>query len=106
MPHGERRAKRLVICARWWTVDGKQLETDRDQASITKIDKAEYGKLHMEPAWGQEDWLALTPSRHPDAHQESGSDHTANSLPLGSVKWNRRPPGKEKIGLTTSPPAA
>lgn len=38
--------------------------------------------------------------------QLSGSDHTASSLPPGSVKWNLRPPGKAKIGLTTSPPAA
>ena len=30
----------------------------------------------------------------------SPSDHTDSSLPLGSVKWNRRPPGNEKIGFT------
>jgi hypothetical protein len=31
------------------------------------------------------------------------SDQMASSLPLGSVKWKRRPPGKEKIGFTKSP---
>lgn len=34
------------------------------------------------------------------------SDHTASSFPAGSVKWKRRPPGKEKISLTIAPPAA
>lgn len=33
------------------------------------------------------------------------SDHSASSFPLGSVKWKRRPPGNEKIGLTILPPA-
>lgn len=33
------------------------------------------------------------------------SDHTAISLPAGSAKWKRRPPGNAKIGLTTVPPA-
>ena len=33
------------------------------------------------------------------------SPHTASSLPAGSRKWKRRPPGKEKIGLTILPPA-
>src|SRR5438876_6657464 len=33
------------------------------------------------------------------------SVHTASSLPLGSVKWNRRPPGKENGGFTIFPPA-
>src|SRR5215471_17273934 len=37
---------------------------------------------------------------------ESMSDHTASSLPFGSAKWNRRPPGNEKIFLTIFPPAA
>jgi competence protein ComEC len=31
--------------------------------------------------------------------------HTASSLPDGSMKWNRRPPGKLKIGLAIVPPA-
>jgi hypothetical protein len=35
----------------------------------------------------------------------SASAHTASSLPAGSLKWKRRPPGKEKIGLTILPPA-
>ena len=34
------------------------------------------------------------------------SDQTASSLPLGSLKWNRRPPGNEKVGFTMAPPAA
>jgi hypothetical protein len=41
--------------------------------------------------------------------QEAGShlsDHTASSFPLGSAKWNRRPPGNEKISFTIAPPAA
>ena len=33
------------------------------------------------------------------------SPQTASSLPAGSRKWNRLPPGKEKIGLTILPPA-
>ena len=33
------------------------------------------------------------------------SDHTDSSFPLGSVKWKRRPPGNENIGLTMVPPA-
>ena len=35
----------------------------------------------------------------------TASDQTANSLPLGSMKWKRRPPGKLNIGLMTLPPA-
>lgn len=31
---------------------------------------------------------------------------TANSLPLGSAKWKRRPPGNPKISRTIFPPAA
>ena len=31
---------------------------------------------------------------------------TAISLPAGSAKWKRRPPGKEKIGRTIFPPAS
>ena len=34
----------------------------------------------------------------------AGSDHTANSLPLGSAKWNLRPPGNEKTSFTIRPP--
>jgi len=33
------------------------------------------------------------------------SDQTANSFPLGSVKWNLLPPGNEKMGWITAPPA-
>lgn len=33
------------------------------------------------------------------------SPHTASSFPAGSTKWNRLPPGNEKIGLTIFPPA-
>ena len=33
------------------------------------------------------------------------SDQTASSFPEGSLKWNLRPPGKEKIGTEMSPPA-
>lgn len=39
-------------------------------------------------------------------HAPQASDQTANSLPLGSVKWKRRPPGNSNTGLTTLPPAA
>ena len=41
-------------------------------------------------------WAALI-------HQRSL--HTASSLPAGSTKWKRRPPGKAKIGREISPPA-
>src|SRR5208283_2717406 len=37
-------------------------------------------------------------------HGVYGSEHTDSSLPLGSVKWNRRPPGYEKISRVTLPP--
>src|SRR5262249_39897869 len=33
--------------------------------------------------------------RHVLRRYESMSDHTASSLPFGSAKWNRRPPGNE-----------
>jgi len=48
-----------------------------------------------QPVWGRGS-LPATP-RQP-------SDQTASSLPLGSAKWNRRPPGKLKISLTIVPP--
>ena len=34
------------------------------------------------------------------------SVHTASSLPLGSKKWNRRPPGKPNGSLESVPPAS
>ena len=34
------------------------------------------------------------------------SDHTANSFPLRSRKWNRRPPGNAKGSTVTLPPAS
>ena len=40
--------------------------------------------------------------RHPwasDRRRIQAACHTASSLPDGSMKWKRRPPGKEKIGL-------
>ena len=37
--------------------------------------------------------------------QRYDSLHTANSLPDGSMKWKRRPPGKAKIGFAITPPA-
>jgi len=44
--------------------------------------------------------------RHP-WRQVAGSSalHTASSLPPGSMKWKRRPPGKGKIGFAMIPPA-
>ena len=36
----------------------------------------------------------------------SMSDHTAYSLPLGSLKWNRRPPGNGNTGFIIKPPAS
>ncbi len=38
-------------------------------------------------------------------HLFHASDQTAYSLPLGSVKWKRRPPGNENIGFMIVPPA-
>jgi len=32
-------------------------------------------------------------------------DQTASSLPLGSEKWNRRPPGNSNVGLVIFPSA-
>ena len=46
---------------------------------------------------------SLSPARFPSPPYRSV--HTASSLPLGSVKWNRRPPGKENVGFTIFPPA-
>src|SRR5690606_26133606 len=37
---------------------------------------------------------------------QARSDQTASSLPAGSRKWKRRPPGKGKMGTVISPPAA
>jgi hypothetical protein len=34
------------------------------------------------------------------------SDHTAKSFPLGSRKWNRRPPGNAKGSTVIFPPAS
>ena len=47
---------------------------------------------------------SLSPARFPSPPYRSV--HTASSLPLGSVKWNRRPPGKENGGFTIFPPAS
>ena len=47
---------------------------------------------------------SLSPARFPSPPYRSV--HTASSLPLGSVKWNRRPPGKENVGFTIFPPAS
>ncbi len=44
---------------------------------------------------------------HPWASSPSSTVHqTAISLPDGSMNWNRRPPGKKKIGREITPPAA
>ena len=48
---------------------------------------------------GEHPWRAQPLSFAPS------SLHTANSLPPGSMKWKRRPPGKAKIGLAITPPA-
>lgn len=40
------------------------------------------------------------------AETSYAADQTASSYPSGSVKWNRRPPGKAKIATVISPPAA
>ena len=47
---------------------------------------------------------SLSPARFSSSPYRSV--HTASSLPLGSVKWNRRPPGKENGGFTIFPPAS
>src|SRR5262245_33655546 len=44
-------------------------------------------------------WRRRPVPRHVLRRYESMSDHTASSLPFGSAKWNRRPPGNEKIFL-------
>jgi hypothetical protein len=37
---------------------------------------------------------------------QSVADHTANSFPLGSLKWKRRPPGNGNVSFTILPPSA
>ena len=55
---------------------------------------------------GQHPWRAQPPVWSPSSTLSSpASLHTANSLPPGSMKWKRRPPGKAKIGLAATPPA-
>ena len=59
-------------------------------------------------------------SNGPESHQGTGlvargaadnyspnqtGDHTVSSLPLGSQKWKRRPPGKSYAGVAIDPPA-
>nr|WP_276596396.1 hypothetical protein [Sorangium aterium] len=46
------------------------------------------------------------PSFGPKRNEAHWSDHAAISLPLGSLKWNRRPPGNEKMSRVSLPPAA
>jgi hypothetical protein len=41
----------------------------------------------------------------PDAAGRYASAQTPSSFPLGSVKWNRRPPGNSYGPFTTWPPA-
>src|SRR2546422_4595925 len=50
--------------------------------------------------------VAEEPPGRPVVRSPYRSVHTASSLPLGSVKWNRRPPGKENAGFTIFPPAS
>ena len=53
---------------------------------------------------GNHPWRAQAPVW--PAASAPPSLHAASSLPPGSMKWKRRPPGKAKIGLATTPPAA
>jgi ComEC/Rec2-related protein len=43
--------------------------------------------------------------RRPPSNYSLAASHTASSLPDGSMKWNRRPPGNANIGLAMTPPA-
>jgi competence protein ComEC len=58
---------------------------------------------------GSKPWVDSVADRvggHPWAtFAPQASVHTASSLPDGSMKWKRRPPGKEKIGRAITPPA-
>jgi competence protein ComEC len=51
---------------------------------------------------GEHPWRQAPPSFPP----ASSVLHTASSLPPGSMKWKRRPPGKENIGRAMIPPAS
>ena len=52
--------------------------------------------------------LARSVSRSPTAYRYGPypSLNTPNSFPAGSLKWNRRPPGKLKMARVMVPPAA
>lgn len=52
------------------------------------------------------DEVSVAISSRTDSRSPHDSDQTANSVPLGSMKWKRRPPGKEKGGFVIVPPAS
>ena len=59
--------------------------------------------------FGSKPWVDTVADRvgaHPWAETARyASAHTASSLPDGSMKWKRRPPGKLKMGFAMTPPA-
>lgn len=68
----------------------------------------------VEFQWAWRNWLLRMQNRPaggtsvprgsiPAASTAYLSDQTANSLPSGSRKWNRRPPGNAKISLVIFP---
>lgn len=66
--------------------------------SYRHAENSDYARLIRRPEF----WSAIIVL---DADSVVYSPQTAISLPAGSTKWNRLPPGNEKIGLTTVPPA-
>ena len=69
--------------------------------------------IRVRPSWIRYSNFAVDPpgsssSRPPNCwHDDSRyvADQTASSLPLGSAKWNRRPPGNVNGSRTIRPPA-
>jgi competence protein ComEC len=90
-----------VACTpRWWKLDGSTLK----QTGAVAVRLGDPPAVDSVSARiGARPWAQSRPNRY--ASSESGW-YTPNSLPDGSMNWNRRPPGKGKMGREMTPPAA
>jgi len=67
--------------------------SSRPKSAATRVSRPEYyGVPHARELTTY--FEADTAVRARD-ERDYRSDHTASSFPLGSLKWNRRPPGNE-----------
>ena len=77
--------------------------SSRPKSAATRVSRPEYyGVPHARELTTY--FEADTAVRARD-ERDYRSDHTASSFPLGSLKWNRRPPGNEYVCRTIFPPA-